>query len=49
MLDLFLSNKDDIQGTGAVVAAGILNACRLDNKKLSDHRFLIVGAGSAGN
>ncbi|TFK38172.1 hypothetical protein BDQ12DRAFT_684090 [Crucibulum laeve] len=44
--------NDDIQGTGAVVLSGFLNAAKLSSaasgKPLSSHRILFFGAGSAG-
>ncbi|KIM46656.1 hypothetical protein M413DRAFT_440258 [Hebeloma cylindrosporum] len=44
--------NDDIQGTGAVVLSGFLNAARLSSAAsglpLTSHRILFFGAGSAG-
>ncbi|KAJ4491276.1 malate dehydrogenase [Lentinula edodes] len=55
-LDLFRSRyrvfNDDIQGTGAVVLSGFLNAARISSAAsglpLSEHRILFFGAGSSG-
>ncbi|KAK7463000.1 hypothetical protein VKT23_007582 [Stygiomarasmius scandens] len=44
--------NDDIQGTGAVVLSGFLNAAKLSSaasgQPLTSHRILFFGAGSAG-
>ncbi|KAF8802269.1 hypothetical protein BYT27DRAFT_7197368 [Phlegmacium glaucopus] len=44
--------NDDIQGTGAVVLSGFLNAAKLSSaasgSPLNSHRILFFGAGSAG-
>ncbi|RIB12154.1 malic enzyme [Gigaspora rosea] len=47
--NLFCFN-DDIQGTGAVVLSGFINAVRLVEKDVhpTKHRILFFGAGSAG-
>ena len=39
---------DDQHGTAVVVLAGLINALAITNKKLSDCRIVIVGAGAAG-
>lgn len=39
---------DDQHGTAIVVAAGLLNALELQNKKLSESRIVCIGAGAAG-
>jgi malate dehydrogenase (oxaloacetate-decarboxylating)(NADP+) len=55
-LDVFRNRyrcfNDDIQGTGAVVLSGFINAARLSSAAsglpLTDHKILFLGAGSAG-
>ena len=39
---------DDQHGTAIVIAAGLLNACELQQKKLSEVRIVCIGAGAAG-
>ncbi len=42
------SFNDDIQGTGAMVLAGLLNASKLKGERLEDQIFAVVGAGAGG-
>ncbi|MHC4452542.1 MAG: oxaloacetate-decarboxylating malate dehydrogenase, partial [Planctomycetota bacterium] len=42
------SFDDDIQGTGAVVAAGVLTAVKRAGRSLRDERIVMYGAGAAG-
>jgi len=46
--DVLPSFNDDIQGTGAVVLAGLLAASRITRRPLTDETFLIHGAGAGG-
>lgn len=40
--------NDDVQGTAGIVLAGMINAAKIKKTKLSDERYLFLGAGSAG-
>ncbi|MBI4666150.1 MAG: NAD-dependent malic enzyme [Nitrospinae bacterium] len=43
-----LSFNDDIQGTGAVVLAGITGAMKISDADITDQKFLVYGAGAGG-
>jgi len=46
--DKFCVYNDDVQGTAGIVLAGMINAAKLKGTKLSDEKYLFLGAGSAG-
>jgi malate dehydrogenase (oxaloacetate-decarboxylating) len=46
--DRMLTFNDDIQGTGAVNLAAVLAAVKATGERLSAHRIVIFGAGTAG-
>jgi malate dehydrogenase (oxaloacetate-decarboxylating) len=39
---------DDQHGTAVVVLAGLINACKVTGRNLSDTKIIVVGAGAAG-
>ena len=46
--DKYCVYNDDVQGTAGIVLAGMINAAKIKGKKLSDEKYLFLGAGSAG-
>ena len=40
--------NDDVQGTGAVIVGGFINAVKASGKPAREHRAIFLGAGSAG-
>jgi malate dehydrogenase (oxaloacetate-decarboxylating)(NADP+) len=46
--DKYCVYNDDVQGTAGIVLAGMINAAKIKRTKLSDERYLFLGAGSAG-
>ena len=46
--DKYCVFNDDVQGTAGIVLAGMINAARIKRTKLSDEKYLFLGAGSAG-
>src|SRR5215469_9975590 len=46
--DKYCVYNDDVQGTAGIVVAGMINAAKIKGNKLSDEKYLFLGAGSAG-
>jgi malate dehydrogenase (oxaloacetate-decarboxylating)(NADP+) len=46
--DKYCVYNDDVQGTAGIVLAGMINAGEIKGTKLSDEKYLFLGAGSAG-
>jgi len=45
--DKYCVYNDDVQGTAGIVLAGMINATKIKGTKLSDEKYLFLGAGSA--
>jgi malate dehydrogenase (oxaloacetate-decarboxylating)(NADP+) len=46
--DRYCIYNDDVQGTAGIVLAGMINAAKIKGTKLSEEKYLFLGAGSAG-
>ena len=46
--DIYTCFNDDIQGTGAVILGGVINAVKRSGLPCKEHRAVFLGAGSAG-
>jgi malate dehydrogenase (oxaloacetate-decarboxylating)(NADP+) len=46
--DKYCVYNDDVQGTPGIVLTGMINAAKIKGTKLSDEKYLFLGAGSAG-
>ena len=45
--DRYCVYNDDVQGTAGITLAGMINAVKLKGTKLTDEKYLFLGAGSA--
>src|SRR3974390_2775800 len=45
--DKYCVYNDDVQGTAGIVLAGMINVTKLKGTRLSDEKYLFLGAGSA--